>query len=55
MTFRKPRRPICGIMICNRCSDKALKIRDERYFEAVLSIRDFLQNPRTDTIYIGYE
>ncbi|AGE54395.1 hypothetical protein PBCVIL52s1_824L [Paramecium bursaria Chlorella virus IL-5-2s1] len=36
-------------------SDKALKIRDERYFEAVLSIRDFLQNPRTDIIYIGYE
>jgi hypothetical protein len=35
-------------------SDKALKIRDERYFEAVLSIRDLLQNPRTGIMYIGY-
>ncbi|AGE55156.1 hypothetical protein PBCVMA1E_084R [Paramecium bursaria Chlorella virus MA1E] len=35
-------------------SDKALKIRDERYFEAVLSIRDLIQNPRTEIIYIGY-
>ncbi|AGE54957.1 hypothetical protein PBCVMA1D_534L [Paramecium bursaria Chlorella virus MA1D] len=35
-------------------NDKALKIRDERYFEVVLSIRDILANPRTDTIFIGY-
>ncbi|AGE58513.1 hypothetical protein PBCVNY2B_804L [Paramecium bursaria Chlorella virus NY2B] len=35
-------------------SDKALRLRDERYFEAVLSIRDFLQNPRTEILYIGY-
>jgi hypothetical protein len=35
-------------------SDKALKIRDERYFEPVLSIRDLIQNPRTEIIYIGY-
>jgi hypothetical protein len=35
-------------------SDRALKIRDERYFEAVLSIRNLLQNPKTDIIYIGY-
>ena len=35
-------------------SDKALKIRDERYFEAVLSIRDILKNPRTEIMYIGY-
>jgi hypothetical protein len=34
--------------------DKALKIRDERYFEAVLSIRKLIENPRTDIIYIGY-
>ncbi|AGE53837.1 hypothetical protein PBCVNEJV4_274R [Paramecium bursaria Chlorella virus NE-JV-4] len=36
-------------------SDKALKIRDERYFEAVLSIRKFLERPTTDIVYIGYE
>lgn len=35
-------------------SDKALKIRDERYFEAVLLIRDLIQNPRTEILYIGY-
>ncbi|AGE57399.1 hypothetical protein PBCVNEJV4_558L [Paramecium bursaria Chlorella virus NE-JV-4] len=35
-------------------SDKALKIRDERYFETVLSIRDLLQNPRNEIFYIGY-
>ncbi|AGE48325.1 hypothetical protein PBCVAN69C_043R [Paramecium bursaria Chlorella virus AN69C] len=35
-------------------SDKALKIRDERYFKAVLSIRNLIQNPITDIIYIGY-
>ncbi|AGE54867.1 hypothetical protein PBCVMA1D_297R [Paramecium bursaria Chlorella virus MA1D] len=35
-------------------SDKALKIRDDRYFEAILSIRDIMKNPRTDIIYIGY-
>jgi hypothetical protein len=35
-------------------SDKALKIRDERYFEAMLSIRNLIKNPRTDIIYIGY-
>ncbi|ABU43899.1 hypothetical protein AR158_C354R [Paramecium bursaria Chlorella virus AR158] len=35
-------------------SDKALRLRDERYFEAVLSIRDIMKNPRTDIIYIGY-
>jgi hypothetical protein len=34
--------------------DKALKIRDERYFEAVLLIRKLLERPRMDTIYIGY-
>ncbi|ABT15176.1 hypothetical protein NY2A_B777L [Paramecium bursaria Chlorella virus NY2A] len=38
----------------NDRSDKALKIRDERYFEAVLLIRDFLHNPRTEILYIGY-
>ncbi|AAC96920.1 hypothetical protein PBCVKS1B_550L [Paramecium bursaria Chlorella virus KS1B] len=35
--------------------DKALRLRDERYFEAILSIRDLIQNPRTEIIYIGYE
>ena len=35
-------------------SDKALRLRDERYFEAALSIRDILANPRTEIIYIGY-
>ncbi|ABU44320.1 hypothetical protein PBCVNY2B_891L [Paramecium bursaria Chlorella virus NY2B] len=35
-------------------SDKALKVRDERYFEAVLLIRDLIQNPRTDVMYVGY-
>ncbi|ABT14709.1 hypothetical protein NY2A_B310R [Paramecium bursaria Chlorella virus NY2A] len=36
-------------------SDRALKIRDERYFDAVLLIRKLLERPRTDIIYIGYE
>jgi hypothetical protein len=36
-------------------SDKALKIRDERYFEAVSSIRDLIQNPRTEIVYLGYQ
>ncbi|ABT15087.1 hypothetical protein NY2A_B688L [Paramecium bursaria Chlorella virus NY2A] len=35
-------------------SDNALRLRDERYFEAVLSIRDILANPRTEIVYIGY-
>jgi hypothetical protein len=35
-------------------SDKALNIRDERYFEAVLLIRDLIQNPRTQIVYIGF-
>ncbi|AGE58475.1 hypothetical protein PBCVNY2B_713L [Paramecium bursaria Chlorella virus NY2B] len=35
-------------------SNKALRLRDERYFEAVLSIRDILANPRTEILYIGY-
>ncbi|APC25563.1 hypothetical protein BST79_gp050 [Only Syngen Nebraska virus 5] len=35
--------------------DKALKIRDERYFEALLSIRNILERPRTEIIYIGYD
>ncbi|AAC96497.1 hypothetical protein PBCVAN69C_146R [Paramecium bursaria Chlorella virus AN69C] len=36
-------------------SDNALKIRDERYSQAVSSIRELLVNPRTDIIYIGYD
>lgn len=35
-------------------SDKALRLRDERYFDAVLSIRYLIQKPRTGIIYVGY-
>jgi hypothetical protein len=36
-------------------SDKALRLRNDRYSEAVSSIRELLNKPRTEIIYIGYE
>ncbi|AAC96522.1 hypothetical protein PBCV1_A154L [Paramecium bursaria Chlorella virus 1] len=35
-------------------SDKALRLRDGRYLDAVSSIQDLIQTPRTDIVYIGY-